>query len=348
MIRLFLISVIFFLFLPGEGLPADTINVYRRDSSDPDIIVTRGQNGKITQMVSTKIVLERGQNTFDIPVNEIESIYFDDEPLMMKPARLAVQTGNFAEAENALGAIDPTGITDPRVLQELEYFKAYISAQQGLIPGTPRDEIVRKAKPLVDFVRNHKDNWHSIQANEILGDLLLAAGSADAARKYYQPLIDAPWPEYRMRGLIARANIDLQTGKIADAKKGFEAVAAAKEPNLDTQKLTAKMGIVRCLAEDKDYDKAVASLNEVITAANPDDAPLCAAAYNLLGDFSRDAGKKNDAILAYLHVDLLYPKVRMEHIKALQQLTVLWKEKGNPQREQEARQKLKDRYGVIL
>ena len=89
-------------------------------------------------------------------------------------------------------------------------------------------------------------------------------------------------------------------------------------------------------------------MEEAIKGTTIDDYDLNALAYNALGDIHFDAARKNEALLAYLHVDLLYSKARQEHIKSLQKLAILWNEKGKIDRESEVRQTLQTRYGVTV
>ena len=55
----------------------------------------------------------------------------------------------------------------------------------------------------------------------------------------------------------------------------------------------------------------------MIQAAPAEDVPAQAAAYNTLGDCLRAANRPKDALLAYLHTDLLYSKDKEEHPRAL-------------------------------
>ncbi len=56
------------------------------------------------------------------------------------------------------------------------------------------------------------------------------------------------------------------------------------------------------------------------------------------------AGKLKLAALAYLHVDLLFPRQRQEHAEALYHLTSLWKQLGHQQRAERAQSRLQSQY----
>ena len=73
-------------------------------------------------------------------------------------------------------------------------------------------------------------------------------------------------------------------------------------------------------------------IQEVIAQGDPEQVELMAETYNALGLAHRQAGRSEDAILAFLHVDLLYFGSSAEHIVALQNLVQLWNEIQKPER----------------
>ena len=119
-------------------------------------------------------------------------------------------------------------------------------------------------------------------------------------------------------------------------------IAAAKA---DTPKgREARLAKAEALASQKKYDDAEKLAREAIAAAGTEDAEAQAAAYNTLGDTLRAAGKPKDALLAYLHTDLLYAKDRDEHARALSQIAALWRELKRDDRADEALDRLKHEY----
>ena len=56
------------------------------------------------------------------------------------------------------------------------------------------------------------------------------------------------------------------------------------------------------------------------------------------------SNKPKDALLAFLHVDVLYNTVPASHAEALAKLVPLWEAIGKPGRAREARQLLRERY----
>ncbi|MEA1951308.1 MAG: tetratricopeptide repeat protein, partial [Planctomycetota bacterium] len=82
----------------------------------------------------------------------------------------------------------------------------------------------------------------------------------------------------------------------------------------------------------------------IIMAADPEQTRLLARAYNAKGTALRKANKPNDALLAFLHVDVLYFSSPEDHAEALANLAELWGEIHKPQQAMQARQILKQRY----
>ena len=109
---------------------------------------------------------------------------------------------------------------------------------------------------------------------------------------------------------------------------------------------TAKIGLADALARQKDYDGALKTL-EGLLAATPNGATMQqAVVYNALGRVYADAGRAEEAVVAYLHVDLLYPAARAERVKALKALVPLWEKLGRRDRARETRQLLQERFNV--
>ena len=71
---------------------------------------------------------------------------------------------------------------------------------------------------------------------------------------------------------------------------------------------------------------------------------LGARAYNALGTALRKAGKPYDALLAFLHVDILYFASPEDHAEALANLAALWHEVHKTDRAIQAQETLRKRY----
>jgi len=299
--------------------------------------------GRIIGMTAEKVTINRHGADEDVPANRITSILFDGEPPELNLARVAAANGRVEDALETLGKIDSAKLTNRYILQEVEFYKALAAARLALRgTGTIREAGSQMAR----FVATHRDSYHWFAANELVGDLLVANRQYGAAVAYYEVAGGAPWPEYRMRADVALGRALLAQEKPAEAMVAFDRALAVKSDDSEAvpQRQRARLGKARCLALEGQTDQAVQIAQEVIAQSDPEDATLNAQAYNTLGVALRKAGKPQDALLAYLHVHLLYFNSGEDHAEALANLAELFNEVHQPQRAAEMQELLKERY----
>jgi hypothetical protein len=94
----------------------------------------------------------------------------------------------------------------------------------------------------------------------------------------------------------------------------------------------------------KKFPEAETLLREVIQANPPEDAEAQAPAYNTLGDCLRAANRPKDALIAYLHTDVLYSKDKEEHPRALHGISAMFRALKQDARADEFAQRLKQEY----
>ncbi len=82
----------------------------------------------------------------------------------------------------------------------------------------------------------------------------------------------------------------------------------------------------------------------MLAKCQADDSRLQAEAYLRQGDCYRAQNKEQDAVLAYLHVDVLFSAEKSQHAEALFQLTKLFTKLAQPARASEHREKLEGEY----
>jgi tetratricopeptide (TPR) repeat protein len=298
----------------------------------------------VTGVTATEVTYDQNSISKTVPVNEVEWIAFDEEPRPLTSARLAAVAGKFDEAQASLANLDPAASKRIELRQEIEFYKAYVPAQLALLGSENLDGA---ARAMFAFVQKNATSWHYYDACQVVGDLAVAKKSYEVAQTYYGNLGKAPWPDYKMRAHVALANALLAQGKTADALPLFEEVLSsqARGDLADRQKLAATLGKARCLAASQKLDEAVKMVHEVIANSSPEDVAINAQAYNALGNIYRKSRKTDDALLAFLHVELLYPSIPKERIEALENLVPLWTEKQRPDRAREAERILRDEYG---
>lgn len=301
--------------------------------------------GEVTDMTPTEIKLTKsagGSRT--IAVNEIKSIQFAEEPTELSQARLNAGNGAYANASTALNKINASDIKRDYIKQDIEFYKALVAARLALGGA---GEITEAGRQLNAFVRANPKNYHYLAAYEAMGDLLMAAEKFDAAQRQYAELAKAPWADYKMRAAVATGRSLQAQGKHDDAIREFDAALAlaTDSPDAQNQKLSATLGKAVSLAESGRVDQAVSAIEKVIQDADPEEKELHARAYIALGKCYEKGDQKKDALLAFLHVDVLYATVPEAHAEALAHLAPLWQAVGQEERAREARKTLKDRYG---
>ena len=313
--------------------------------------------GTVKTMSPLEVVVKQGTLDKKVPVNEIDSIIYDTttEPSSLNAARMVARRGRYQDALNVLNdkqKIDPAKVKERlEVEQDVAFFKALCTAKLAL-GGS--GAISDAGSAMFGFVKSHPGSYHYLEAREVLGDLLVAAGKYGDAEESYAYLAKAPWPDYKMRANVAigRAQLaesrlaeakespDLATKKLAGAEKSFDTVLAiaAEGPLADFQRMAATLGKARCLAAKGQTEQAEKMVKDVIAKADAEYGELHSRAYNTLGTIQRKAGRTKDALLAFLHVEILYFAYPEQRAEALSNLEQLWTEVHRPERARKARE----------
>lgn len=302
------------------------------------------ETGEIIESSPLELTIDKGSSgKRQVAVNEIRSVTFDDEPADLAQARIVARNGGYRAALEKLRGIDPKEVKRDLVQEEVGFYQAYCTAKLALAGD---GEIVDAGRQLNDFVRNHPQNFHYLEAVETMGDLLMASDKYRAAQRQYAEIAKAPWPDFKIRaGVLLGRTLQAQ-GKHDEAIRQFDSVLATTDDTDASKnaKLSATLGKATSLAETGRVEEAVTMIEQVIQNADPEQKELQARAYNALGDCYQRGGKVKDALLAYLHVDVLYSTVPDAHAEALAHLVPLWQAIGQEARARESRQTLNERY----
>src|SRR4029079_9823362 len=126
----------------------------------------------------------------------------------------------------------------------------------------------------------------------------------------------------------------------------FKAVLGSGESTTEAvrQKNLATVGRAICLAETGKVDEAVTILKDLIDKNDPQDAVLFARLYNALGRCYLKQNKPKDAVLAFLHTDMLYQADADAHAEALYYLSKHWTDINKADRANAAKNTLRERY----
>jgi tetratricopeptide (TPR) repeat protein len=174
----------------------------------------------------------------------------------------------------------------------------------------------------------------------------MATERFEPAQKQYAELAKAPWSDYKMRAGVALGRSLQAQGKHAEAIQQFEAVLAMPDDGAESknEKLSATLGKAVSLAQSGKVDEAAGIIEKIIQDADPQQRELQARAYNALGTCYEKAKRNKEALMAFLHVDVLYAAVPEAHAEALSHLVPLWQAVGQPDRARESRDLLQQKY----
>lgn len=300
--------------------------------------------GNLAESTPTQLTLKIGSSDRAIEVNEIRAVAFRDEPSDLKSGRAAVLGGNYARGLADLQRVHPGELTDPNVKHDLQFLLAY--AEGKLVLSRGGDKAAAGDKMLA-FVRTAANSYHFFRAAELLGELAVARGDFSDAARYYSTIASrAPWPPLQRQAQLAAAQTLLISGQIDAAQHRFQQVAdgtAETKPTIRQTRL-AEVGLARCGAANGAPDQAIQRLEALIKAEDSSDAELFGRIYNALGASQVAAGRPTEALLAYLHVDVLFDTNPEIHAETLHQLAKLWQETGQNDRAAATTRLLQQRY----
>ncbi len=303
-------------------------------------------HGQIISTSATAVEFETGgasATVKKIPVNEIEFIGFEDEPAALGRARTEAQEGEYEKAAETLEKVNAADAKRPEIAAEIDFYKALFAAQLAL---GGNGEIADAGRLMAAFVKSHPNSIHHFEANQWVGDLLVAKGAYPAAQKYYSELANSPFEDFKMRAGIGLGRALLAQSKPDEALKAFEEVLGndSSSEQAESQRTVARLGKARCLAATKRSDEAVRIAQDIVAKADANDKVLMADAYVTLGIALRRANRPKEALLAFLHVDAIYDSVPDLHAEALANLIAVFGELHKPDHAGACKQKLLREY----
>jgi tetratricopeptide (TPR) repeat protein len=299
--------------------------------------------GKIVERTRDKVVIEVRGNNQNFPTNEILRILFEGEPPSFSRTKDLVAQGQFDQAVDEFKKIDQGSLKTDEMKQEFQFYRGYLAAQMALKgKGDPANAL----KLLTAWVKDDAQSHQFYNAAETMGDLALATGAADQAAKYYGGLAAAPFPEARAKGNFLQGRALMAQKLNGEAKAKFTAVIEDKvsDPvSLKYQKL-ARVGIIKCDAQDGKADQAIAELEKMVDEGDSSDSELYAELFNTLGALFEASGRNDEALLSYLKTDLLYGMQSEPHAEALYRLSQLWGKMGEASQAADSKQRLAKLY----
>jgi tetratricopeptide (TPR) repeat protein len=300
--------------------------------------------GLITKISPTQVTMQSTGISRDFDTKDIQRLTFGDEPGELRTARDRVAAGQFEDALEELRSIDVAGIENNNVLAEIGFLTAYSMGQLALTSGGDRAAAITR---MMNFMRENPNTYRYFDGVEMLGDLHFASGEFEQAAKFYSLIGSrSPWPEYQMRAAVLQGRSQSEAGNHEQALRNFELVL---QSGLNTtmaveQKLHAAVGRAVCLAATGQAEEGIKVIQDLIAKNDPNDPEVFGHAYNALGACYMQTGATKEALLAYLHTDILYFTNTQAHPEALYHLAKLWDQVNRSDRAVRARSLLQSRY----
>lgn len=297
----------------------------------------RAVSGTVTDVSPDGVTITSDGDAKTVGVEMIKGVSFSDDPSGLRSARDLVESGRLEQARTQLESMRADNAR-PLVQQDVVYYRAVVDARLAL---QGNGEIADAARQLVDFLKSNPRSFRFYDACEVLGDLAMSLGRFDTAASYYEQLEQAKSPVVETRGKLLQAQAWLRQGDVGQAAPLFRQASSSRDPRVQA---LAQIGLARCLAEQSKPEEGARMIAAVIAANDAEDTQLFARAYNALGNCHLAAGENEDALLAFLHTDMLFFRDFDAHAEALFHLSKLWAAVHKPAEAARARQLLQQAY----
>ena len=302
------------------------------------------------ESVSTEAVrlLPRGStNTIrEIGVTDVVMIQYSDEPKNLVEAKKRLIKNDFGGAFEAIKKVSEDEIQSASVAVRSEY--AYVRAVAAGHVAVDTTEGLSQALTYIEEVLDQfTRSIHYYDLLEAAGDLEGALGRYDKAAALYKKISRGP-PPMVVRAERLQGNVLAAEGRHIEAIAEFENVQSVDlEGNfIEQEKMMACLGQAESLISLSRFDEAVSLIGSMLAETYPEGVPVTASnillgkAYSLLGQSLLETKEDQDALIAYLTVDLVYGDAPGTHAEALFRLFHLWNKGGYPRRAAEVRQRL--------
>ncbi|PHS61084.1 MAG: hypothetical protein COB12_12435 [Flavobacterium sp.] len=319
--------------------PAFALDIITRKSVETRIA------GKITSISKTEVKI-KPQTGADvtIPANDIQSIKWDDDTPLMNIAIGQEKIGNYEAAIKSLqDAKAKVPAAAENIRTDIDFFSARVLAKFALADQTRLPDAVARMKKFTD---SNATSFRFYEAIGFLGQLYLAQKDYIKAEAAFSSLERSPFADQQLSAKSSKAHVLLAQNQIDKALQAFEQVikSPAKDEASKQRQLEAMLGKANCLNLKSQPEEALKLLDIVVEKANESDVRLQAQTQILRGTSLLAGGKNQEALLAYLLVDVMFSGQQDLHAESLYNLSQLWVTIGKPGRADEARAILESKY----
>ncbi len=307
--------------------------------SDGDLV-----RGKLETLSRTRIEIRRTNDELvTISPDDIRDIRFDREPPPLQSARSNERSGEYSTAIEQLREVqnDYEG-DDLRVTTEIEFLIARCLTRQAMTDPTVTQEAIDLLRT---FLQQHANSYRSLEAT-LLQARLLAATDLSRATRLLEELKACGVEGFELQAGVILGQALLREDKADQALAAFDEVKqkSREKPGARAAYFDSLIGHAACLQKLNRLEEALQTLDAVVIELPEQEEGALARAWNQIGDCQRDSSNPRAALLAYLHVDILYAGAANAHAEALFRLAPLWEDAGHPERARDARSRLQARY----
>lgn len=314
-----------------------------------DIAIRRSDNvtlrGTFTRMDNNEVVLKRTNDQEEIiSVADLKAVQFDKEPTTLSPARSNERSGALDSALTKLQEVKSEyNGTDKRLKIELDFLIARVMGKQALVDAAKADA----AKEALETFRTaHKTNFRYLEATLLQASIHSLKGESAEGETLLKEVQASPVKGFQLQAGVDLGRLLLTSGDAAGAQVAFDDVISKSKDDASAAAAMydSMLGKALCLKQQNQFDDAITTLNEVIKKAPPAETRTLAEAWVRKGDCLRQKKEMKAALMAYLHVDVLYPGEPAQHAEALLRLSELWGPSGQADRAVDASARLAERY----
>jgi tetratricopeptide (TPR) repeat protein len=295
-------------------------------------------HGNVQSETATEVVVTLGTGPVSVPTDQIASIRYDGQSANFQLGEAREAAGLLTEAAELFKKAAADSASRPFPHQAALFREAEVLGDLAMIEP---DRIREARDKLNQFIRLYPGGRHIAPAREALARLQINSGDFAGAEANIVAL--ARMPRGGERSSVLRSKLLARQGKHQEAIAEMDRLIASSPKGSDRQR-AAKLAKAESLAAIKKYKEAETLVRDVILENPAEDAASQAPAYNTLGDCLRAANRPKDALVAYLHTDLLYNKDKEEHPRALHGITSAFRQLKQDARADEFAQRLKQEY----
>lgn len=328
--------VVVLLFLSGVNAPF---------ASGAEVVIRRSDSKKLTGEIPENskdgITLKPPKGEAQrIPADDILSIQWAGEPSILRSSRVDEAAGKLQKAFDGY----------QQALKELGEMQLNLRAEAifggarslSALAQQDKTKVTAAIEKIQEFQTRFPDSYHAWEGQILLGQMQLLNGDAAAAQKIFEQVRASNLGSYVLAGELGLARVALGKKNYDQALKNFEQVSKSslKGPLMDRQRQEARLGIAECLFLEKKFELGIKSLDDLLEQTPPEEEKLLATAYLRRGDGFVGLGKTKEAVLSYLHVDVLFPGQAEADAEALFRLSQLWESLQHPERGIQAKERL--------